>query len=232
MKPFFSLLLVMATLSTIYTNAVAQTSITVYAENNQPFFLFLNNKQINEVPANRVTASELILKDYSISLKWKDITQPGLEDVVKVKQNAAREFVIQPSKKGFEINEAGTSKKGQGSTPVSALAVESSSTSHGCSTPVSDAEFNALQEKLNRLDYPQDKVSLAKDKIINGCYTVKQLGILLSLLDYESDKTALAKFTYSYIYDRKNYSDLAGLFEYPGAFDEIQRYLKEQPSYF
>jgi hypothetical protein len=232
MKPFFSLLLVMATLSTNYTDAMAQTSITVYAENGQPFFLFLNNKQINDIPTNRVTASELILKDYSIALKWKDITQPDLEDVVKVKPNAVREFIVQPSKKGFVINEAGTSKKGQGITTVSASADESSKGSHSCPTPVSDAEFIALQEKLSRLDYPQDKVSLAKDKIINGCYTVKQLGILLSLLDYESDKSELAKFAYSYIYDRKNYSDLAGLFEYPGAFDEILRYLIQQPSYF
>ncbi len=232
MKPFFSLLLVMVTMSTIYANALAQTSITVYAENNELFYLFLNNEQINEVPASRVSVSDLILKDYRVSLKWKDITQPGLEDVVKVKQNAERVFIITSGKKGFEIKESGTSKKGEGLQASRLSGGKTQQEVHSCLAPVGEAEFSALTDKLKTLDYPQDKVSLTKNKITTACYTVNQLGVLLSLLDYESDKTEVAKYAYSYIYDKKNYPNLAGLFEYPGAYEDIQRYLKQQPSYF
>jgi len=206
------------------------TKAVFFSEDSKPFSVYLNGKLMNEYPMNQVTANQLVLKDYQFKLIWKDITQQKVETIIKVKQGRENVFVIYEEKGEMKIDLYGKAKRGMYSPAESIAPAERNGYSGalGCPRALSNNQYQEKTAEFNNLDYPADRMSFVKRVLQEQCLTVAQLKGLLTKVDYESDRVELAKFGYSYVFDRDNYSSLSDLFEYPGAYDEIQKYIEAQ----
>lgn len=214
---------------TSHTNA-QKTKAVFFSENGMPFSIFMNGQLMNDYPMNQVKVNNLILKDYQFKLVWQDITMPNIETILKVKSGRENVFVVFEEKGKIQVDLYAKAKKGMYSPASVILPAERNGYEGrlGCRKAISEAEFNTKLSELDDIKYPTDQVSFIKRSLQDQCFTVNQFKLFLSKIDYESDKVDLAKFGYSFIFDRGNYSSLADLFEYPGAFDEIEKHIEKQ----
>lgn len=223
---------IIPTLMFLFTSQVnaQETKAVFFSENGASFSIYMNGQLMNDYPMNQVKVNNLILKDYQFKLVWQDIALPNIETILKVKSGRENVYVIYEDKGKMEVDLYAKAKKGMYSPVTSVPPAQRNGYegSLGCRKALSNTDFESKLIEFNNLDYPADRISFVRRSLQDNCITVKQLKQLLAKVDYESDKVELAKFGYSYIFDRDNYSSLADLFEYPGAYDEIQSYIKKQ----
>ena len=204
------------------------SSAIFFSENGALFYLYLNNQLQNEIPQSQVKVENLILKDYQVTVEFKDITKDRVRTDLKIKQGRESVFVVFQENSGYSIDLYSKAKKGMYSPSQNEVIIERAGYKGKLSCPIaiSDEEFSSMLETVANTDYPDAKLDLSKEIVSSNCITVNQLHQLMGSIDYEPEKIELAKFAYSYVFDRDNYINLADLFEYPDSKKEITNWIK------
>lgn len=94
----------------------------------------------------------------------------------------------------------------------------------GCSFP--DFETDILIEEIKRSTFSSQQVKLAKAGVKDKCLTTQQVEQIAGVLEYEDDKLTFIKYAYTYVYDRKNYKNLARLFMISNTRNEFLEFIK------
>lgn len=79
-----------------------------------------------------------------------------------------------------------------------------------CSAPTSNTEFFTFYNHIKEhRGFDSEKLQEAKDAVVSGCFTSKQVKVTMSGFLYETTKLEFAKFAYNYVFDKDNFDIVA-----------------------
>jgi hypothetical protein len=98
-------------------------------------------------------------------------------------------------------------------------------------TPMSDATFNQVLQKVSNHFLPWDKVRDARDAFNNTSYyfTTSQVRQILNVIASENDKLELAKLAWSRVTDPAYFTQLFDLFTTQAYRDDLNAYIQAHP---
>lgn len=228
MKRLLSILALISSIVAANSTIAQDATAVFFSESGDLFYLYMNNQLQNEVPLSQVKVDNLILKDYQVTVEFKDITKDRVRTDLKIKQGRESVFVVYQEKESFTIDLYSKAKRGMYSPSQTEVEIVRNGYEGrlGCPEVVSDDLFNQKLQLVENSDYPQEKLSLAKEIVTGNCISVDQLHKIMEAIDYEPEKIELAKYAFSFVFDRDNYINLADLFEYQGSKKEISDWIK------
>lgn len=94
-------------------------------------------------------------------------------------------------------------------------------------TPMADASFNQLLQKVRNYTYQDDRLSEIRNSL-NSSYnyfSTFQVKQLLALVSSESERLTLAKSAFAHVTDRINYNQLVDLFYNQYSRDELNNFI-------
>jgi hypothetical protein len=206
------------------------TTITVQSNIEHPFYLYLNGEQINKIPTSKVEAHDLVLTDYQMRIEFRDITQPILKETVKPKsgKNSIYKVKIDTLKKQHRLELYETLKPSDVSEfSESYYHMPDYEGKLGCAWPVDESEHEDLLNNLKGQEIEAPMLFKIRSFVSSRCLTVDQFKPILALVEEEHEKEELAKFAYSYLYDRENFSELYSEFQYSQTVADIKRYIQK-----
>lgn len=94
---------------------------------------------------------------------------------------------------------------------------------------VSDDDLARIKEQMESTTFDTEKPKIMKAALTGKrCFRTDQIRELLDLFTFDSDKLPLAKFAYSYVKDRANYSELTEAFDFDNSKDELRAYIRNR----
>lgn len=206
------------------------TAITVQSDIEHPLYLYLNGEQINKIPTSKVEAHDLVLTDYQMKIEFRDITQPILNETVKPKpgKNNIYKVKVDTLKGQHQLELYETLKPSDvNEFSESYYHMPNYYGKLGCAWPVDESEHENLLNNLKAQEIEAPMIFKIRSFVSSRCLTVDQFKPILVLVKDEHEKEELAKFAYSYLYDRENFSELFSAFQYPQTVADIERYIQE-----
>jgi hypothetical protein len=94
---------------------------------------------------------------------------------------------------------------------------------------VNDKEFQDIKNRINKENFNNTKINLAKQIIRSEeCFTTSQITQLVKLFRYSDSQMEIAKFAYDYTTDKDNYYKVADVFSFTSDKDKFLNYIKEK----
>ncbi len=91
---------------------------------------------------------------------------------------------------------------------------------------VSDSDFEKIRSEIRKESFSTTRLEVSKRLVKDySCLSSSQIKDLLPLFSLEADKLEMAKFSYKYCLDRKNYSVVTGFFTAQASKNEINEYI-------
>ncbi len=203
------------------------SKLVLFSENQESFFLYINNTLQNRLASPQVMVESLQLKNYEVKVVFKNITLGTHQQSIKVKPNREQVFVLFKDK-DWEIELYSKAKRGM-FTPNKSIPkitpYEDYNGLVGCPTPVSDKHASIMLENLKDAFNDDERMTMIKRAVQNRCFTVAQLKGFIKTLDFEDNRIIAAKFAYSFIYDRGNYHLLSSTYNFPYSFEDVNNYI-------
>jgi hypothetical protein len=199
-----------------------------FSEDGEAFFLYINNKLQNRVPVNSIQVDGLILKNYMVKVEFKDITLRDVEVELRSKREGETVWTIYKESMNYEIDLYEKVKKGMYTKPEPLPQIadyQDYKGKVGCPQPIKDDKVEEMLHGFGEFSMSDQRMETMRTFIKNNCVTVDQLKKMMSTLDFEDNKLVVAKFAYSYIFDRNNYYLLHSLFDYPYSVEDLNNYL-------
>ncbi|HBH05401.1 MAG TPA: hypothetical protein DDX92_02215 [Flavobacteriales bacterium] len=226
------ILFVLSTLLILFGTSIKgqSTQATFFSENGEKFYLYVNNKLINRAPFQQVTAFDLSQKKYLIKIVFQDLSFKSLTEDIKPKKGRQTVYIVSGSSSGSSLDVYSKGKKGtydESYAPPTIYDDPSYTGRLGCPYPMNEEKFHEAVDVIRKDEIQNSKMSLAKKVISDNCLSTKQLRVLLSALDYESDRLDLAKFAWPQTYDQENFYMLNDVFTYPNTIEEIDRFINQ-----
>ena len=204
-----------------------------FTENQEPFYLYINNQLQNRVPLQQVEADHLVLKEYQVTIEFKDITLGVIRQNIKTKKERETVYVVYNNGGvDYEVDLYVKAKRGVYSPGVKVPQIadyEGYKGKVGCAQPVSEAKVNELVETLEGYTFGDQGAESIRAFIKNHCVTVAQFKKMLKTVDFEDNKLSLAKYAFSYVFDRENYYLIHNLFDYPYSVEDLNNYIGNRP---
>ncbi len=97
--------------------------------------------------------------------------------------------------------------------------------SSGCSTPMSDADFDSAKESVNTGGIDDTKLKIAKQVVDANCMSTEQVKEMMELLSFEKAKLDLAKYGYSRVTDKRNYYKINEALTFESSKTELDTYI-------
>lgn len=123
----------------------------------------------------------------------------------------------------------GTTKSSSGTVSAKANPVTqtaaSANASAGCSTPMSDADFESAKESVNTGGIDDTKLKIAKQVVDSNCMSTEQVKEMMELLSFEKSKLDLAKYGYSRVTDKRNYYKINDVLTFESSKTELDTYI-------
>ena len=94
-----------------------------------------------------------------------------------------------------------------------------------CSQPVSEDIYDDFLVSLEKKNFDDTKVTVAKQFIKNNCLTSSQIYRLLKVIDFEDSRLDLAKYAYKYVFDPQNYYKVNDAFNFSDSIDELNKFI-------
>ena len=91
---------------------------------------------------------------------------------------------------------------------------------------ISDAEFDQLKAAINTPKYETKKMDTLKTLVTPYQFTTAQVGVLMSLFAFESNKLDVAKLLYNSCVDKKNYGTLASNFNFDARKEDFRKFMQ------
>ncbi len=101
-------------------------------------------------------------------------------------------------------------------------------------TPMTDASFSQVLDKVSNHFLPWDKARDARDAFNNSSYffNTYQIRQILTVISSENDRLELAKLAWSRVTDPTNFTQLFDLFTTQASRDDLNAYIQSRPSYY
>ncbi len=238
-------------LSVLTLNTIAQVSnVIVFAPKGEKFTLFLGNTIQNAQPAARVEADNPGGPTFKVKVVFPD---PAIKEISKLifnKPHGTMFFKVEKNAKGVFALESTTSewmdeaavtehdnpppprpeapypaqKESKSEEPVKNETAKKTSTK-GCDTPVSDADFTPQLIDISARPFEPMQLSAAKKMAETHCLRVSQVRLVINVFDSESSRLSFAKFAYDYTFDRDNYSEVNDELHSQKSRDDLDRYV-------
>ncbi len=97
----------------------------------------------------------------------------------------------------------------------------------GCQGPMNASAFTDAKNSISSKSFEDSKMTLAKQIIKNNCMSSKQLKELLELFSFEDSKLEIAKFAYTYVFDRNNFYLVNDAFSFESSVEELNEYIDQ-----
>lgn len=97
-----------------------------------------------------------------------------------------------------------------------------------CLIPMSRESFRQALWTLQRESFDQTRLEMAKQIARQNCLLAQDVKEMVALLEFESNRLALAKFAYDYTHDLSNYFVVAESFQFSSSRDELMRYMNSR----
>ena len=92
-------------------------------------------------------------------------------------------------------------------------------------THISDADFEQLRNTVANTQYETKKMDTLKTLTGNVNFTTAQVGELMDLFSFQSNKLDVAKMLYMFTVDRQNYPSLASNFSFDAQKEDFKKFL-------
>jgi hypothetical protein len=102
-----------------------------------------------------------------------------------------------------------------------------STSSNGCSAPMSQAGFSNMKKSVEAKPFSDTKMSTAKVATKNSCLSVSQVKEICKLFSMDDDKLTYAKYAYDYCVDKANYYQVSEVFAFSSTTDEFNKFLEQ-----
>ncbi len=98
-------------------------------------------------------------------------------------------------------------------------------------TPMTDASFSQVLQKVSNHFLPWDKIRDARDAFNNSAYyfNTYQIRQILTVISSENDRLELAKLAWSRVTDPTNFTQLFDLFTTQASRDNLNAYIQSRP---
>lgn len=93
---------------------------------------------------------------------------------------------------------------------------------------MSDADFNAAMRIINKENFDNSKLSVAKQVLANNLLTIGQIQEICGAFNFESTKLEFAKSAYSHCVEKDKYYLLNSVFTYSSSKEELDKFVQEQ----
>lgn len=91
---------------------------------------------------------------------------------------------------------------------------------------MNDYDFNQLLGRIRGQWFNNGKMKTAKENIPSYWFNTGQVRQLLQVFSTDSDKLEIAKLTYRYTVDQRNYYSLYDVFSFQSSRDELEQYIR------
>jgi hypothetical protein len=93
-------------------------------------------------------------------------------------------------------------------------------------THISDDDFLKMKDIITNTKYEMKKMDTLKVLVGNTNFTTDQVGQLMNLFTFESNKLEVAKMLYLFTVDRKNYGRLAANFNFDARKEDFKKFME------
>ena len=93
---------------------------------------------------------------------------------------------------------------------------------------MSDADFNDAMRIINKENFDNSKLSVAKQVLANNLLTIDQITTICNAFGYESNKLEFAKSAYNHCIEKEKYYLLNNVFSFNSSKEELDKFVREQ----
>lgn len=228
-----SLFLTVLTFITISLSSLAQET-KVYIKSNHElgrFYAYVDGKLMNRSPQIQVGILGLDDKpSYHIRVVFQNPEKMPIEGDIKPKPNRTKLFVlyagtddqVQARKADKNLKEAPI----PGDIMASHHSLPNYKGRLGCDEPMDDHLVNQMISQMTSQG-PKTPLEIATKEITVMCFTTAQFRKILAALPDDSDRLALSKIAWYYLYDQENFSKLENAFTEPGQVQQVLTYVQK-----
>lgn len=218
--------------------AVAQntTSMTVSTD-RLPFWLFLDDIQLNDKPVHSLKVEwvpegehylrvEMDNREHATIGQYVMLSPANNQYIIENRQNMygiinghgilRPEFVVNyPKKPQGQLHQPGQHHQDEFFTP-------------GAPVPMNNADFQEALTYIQSKNFDKDKMSAAKQILVNNFMTVNQIEQVCRLFSFDKDKLEFAKYAYSRCVDQNRYFMLNTVFSFESSKTELDEFVQQQ----
>ena len=218
------------------------TTLTVFSEKGENFTVLVNGDQKNSKPGDHVKIEGLYGPSFKLRIVFKDVSIREIEKTVFNSSSGELFYVVRPGKKGNYILEKTSSdyihsqEAVKESTPASSTQKENKQTdaksesqakkSGGCSSPMSEPDFQVASVAVSSAPFDGIKLSQAKKVAESHCLTSHQIVELMYILSYDPQRLNLAKAAYKHCFDPENYDEVKDVLNSAKSKNELDSYIQ------
>jgi hypothetical protein len=96
-----------------------------------------------------------------------------------------------------------------------------------CKEGISESQMQDVISKIKKGQYEPDRLKIAREQLINNCYTTGQVEKLLQLFGHDREKMELAKYAYLVTVDKDNYKNLVDNFQFSENKTDFLKFLEK-----
>ncbi len=97
-----------------------------------------------------------------------------------------------------------------------------------CSMPMSSQDFDLAFQNVERQNFEETKMTVAKQFTSRNCMTVQQIRKIISIFDFENHKLQYAKYAYDFCFDKQNYYLLNDAFDFSTSITDLNNFLESK----
>ena len=93
--------------------------------------------------------------------------------------------------------------------------------------PCSEEDFIEAKRTIEKADFEQTKLTIAKQIVASELMTANQLAEIARLFDFEQTKLEFLKYAYQYCFDKNKYYLVNNVFEFSSSVDQLNKYINQ-----
>ena len=93
--------------------------------------------------------------------------------------------------------------------------------------PCSEEDFIEAKRTIEKADFEQTKLTIAKQIVASELMTASQLAEIARLFDFEQTKLEFLKYAYQYCFDKNKYYLVNNVFEFSSSVDQLNKYINQ-----
>ena len=97
----------------------------------------------------------------------------------------------------------------------------------GAQMPMNNADFQAAMTYIQSKNFDKDKLSAAKQILVNNLVNVNQISQICGLFSFDKDKLEFAKHAYSRCVDQNRYFMLGSVFSFESSKTELEQFVQQ-----
>lgn len=211
------------------------TSLAVSSD-HEPFWLFIDDWQVNETPTNSVKVDQIPIGIYYIRVEMDNQyhNTVGQSILVADKNN---QYKIDKQRHLYGISQnfgiirpemvAVFSSKPQNPPRPQGHHNSVNAFHPGAPMPMSNADFQAAITYIQSKNFDKDKMSAAKQVLLKNFMTVNQIEQICRLFSFDKDKLEFAKHAYSRCVDQNRYFMLGSVFSFESSKTELEQFVQQ-----